>query len=142
MSSTTTLDQTVAAVVAKAVEVANGRWPVYEAETVPGTESATGSDSSLLPASWVEVDVSRTVGGEYRLAGLPTTVPHYVTVGVASNTRPNVRRINDAMRALEELSIAVGDSRTTPMRFYDQSDLAYLRDLGRFWLITTYSIAI
>lgn len=111
----------------------------YFADEVPG---ANGGDSKALPGRWCEVGVSRSFGGAYRLSGSSSSSLHYVTVGTADSITTNVRRWQERARAaIEGVQVDVGDGQTSPVRFYAQDDVTYLRDLARYWQITTYSFA-
>ncbi|MDN7120303.1 hypothetical protein INN71_02740 [Nocardioides sp. ChNu-153] len=138
--SAATAEATAAALVAQVRTQVAAAVGVYLADEVPGTN---GDDSSRLPPRWVEVGLSRTFGGVYRIGARPSTTAHYVTVGTADGNVPSVQRLQQqTAAALEGARIQIGAASTSPLAFYAQTDVTYLRDLGRYWQLTTYSFAI
>lgn len=98
---------------------------------------------AALPAEWVEVGLTRTFGGNDRLCGVSAVSLHYVTFGVGGKTVSNVRKTQDAVRAaLEGTTVTVGDTATTPLRFYNEATVEFVKELGRYWQLATYSYAI
>lgn len=107
--------------------------PVYDADEIP----------TSVPNEWAEVGLSRTAGGNGRLNGVSATSNHYLTVGVGGRTVSNVRKRLDAVRdALEGRMVPVGDTATTPLRFYAETQAEHVKELGRYWQIATYAYAI
>lgn len=109
------------------------RADVYDADDIP----------SPLPAEWVEVGLTRTPGGADRLCGRAGVSLHYITFGAGGLTVSNVRRTLDAVSdALEGVLVPIGDTHTTPLRFYAETETEHLKELGRYWQLATYSYAI
>lgn len=109
------------------------RFKVYDADEIPST----------VPNEWVEVGLIRTFGGNDRADGRSAVSSHYLTIGAGGLSVSNVRATLEAARGrLEGKSIEVGDSTTTPLRFYSEDQVQRIDELGRFWQLATYSYAI
>lgn len=107
---------------------------------VPGTD---GRSSETLPRRWIEVGLTRSYGGAYRTVGRSSSSYHYLTLGCADENAPSVRVWQGRMRdRLEAARITVDGTVSSPLRFYAQDEVQRLRDLGRHWQISTYSLAL
>jgi hypothetical protein len=85
----------------------------------------------VLPPAYIEISVTRRVGGVERFSGVKDGRLHRVVARAVGKTVPQTYRMWDLIDALEDTMLTIGGQLTTPVQF-ETDDEVITPDAGWF----------